>query len=44
MKKKKKNGLVVEPIGLSSSAVRLMRFFAEEEKIFLYSALSHKCA
>ena len=32
--KKKKNGLVVESIGLSSSAVRLVRFFTDEEKYF----------
>ena len=44
MLKKKKNGLVVESIGLSLSAVRLVRFFSDEEKLFLYSALSLKCA
>ena len=44
MIKCKNNGLAAEPIGLPSSAVRPVRCFSDEEKIFLYSALPHKCA
>ena len=34
IKCKKKNGLAAEPIGLPSSAVRLVRCFSDKEKYF----------